>query len=82
MPVSKRKRQQGQWFHAGKSLNWSKEDGQSKRRRAALASRRGNYLKTGRALQSLANVTQDRETKSKASADAKYFFMKHERSGE
>jgi hypothetical protein len=81
MPAPNKKNNYGQWFYAGKSLGWSKEDGQIKRRRAALASRRGNYLKTARALQSLANITQDKDTNRKANADAKYFFMKHERSG-
>jgi len=81
MPVSRRQQAQGKWYHHGKSLDWSKDDGQIKRRRAALASRRGNYLKAGRALQSLANVTTDRETARKAQADALYFFKKHQETG-
>ena len=81
MPVSRRQQAQGKWYHHGKSLGWNKDDGQVKRRRAALASRRGNYLKAGRALQSLANVTTDRETARKARADALYFFKKHQETG-
>ena len=65
----------------GKSLNWHKTDSQSKRRRAALASRRGNALSAARALQVLSNVNSsskgDAETHRKALADAKYFFRLH-----
>lgn len=81
MPVSKKARAQGKWYHHGRSLGWSKDDGQIKRRRAALASRHGNYLKTARALLALANVTRDPETQRKAMADANYFFKKHEETG-
>ena len=77
MPVSRKQQAQGKWYHHGKSLGWSKDDGQIKRRRAALASRRGNYLKTARALQSLANVTTDPTTKRRATADARYFYGKY-----
>ena len=61
---------------------WSKKMSASRRRRLALQSRpdhwprRKQYLSAGRALQALANVTKDRETKRKAKADAKYFFNK------
>jgi hypothetical protein len=65
------------WFHAGKSLGWNKDDKQTTRRRNALKSRRGNYLKAARALQALANVSQDKETVRKARADAEYFFRLH-----
>ncbi len=63
-----------QWFESGKKLNWRKTESQSNRRDAALKSRRGNPLKAARALQALANVTQDGDTKRKARADATYFF--------
>lgn len=65
------------WFEPGKRLNWSKEDGQARRRRNALNSRHGSYLKAARALMALANVTQDEETKRKARSDALYFYRKH-----
>ena len=70
-----------QWFEAGKSLNWHKDDSQQTRRRAALKTRRGNYLKVARSLQALSNVTTDLETKRKSAADAAYFFMMHRRTG-
>lgn len=83
MPITKAQRAKakktGKWYEHGKSLNWHKDDSQSKRRQAALKSRRGNVLKTARALQSLANVTTDRETKRKAQADARYFYSLHKR---
>lgn len=75
MPVKSKNK--NKWFEAGKSLGWSKEDKQSTRRRNALHSRNGNYLRTARALLALANVTQDDETARKAHADAMYFFRKH-----
>ena len=68
------------WFEPGKSLNWSKSCGQSKRRMAALAARKGNYLKAARALMALANVTADAETERKARADALYFYGMHNKS--
>lgn len=65
------------WFTAGKELGWRKDDSETKRRRVALRKRNGSYLKTARALQALANVTQDKETKRKARSDARYFFDMH-----
>ena len=83
MPLTKAQRQRakrtGKFYHKGASLNWHKDDSQSKRRAAALKSRRGNPLKTGRALMALSNVTTDSETKRKARADAIYFFNLHKR---
>lgn len=68
------------WFKSGKPLGWNKNDAMDKRRRIALRNRDGDELATARALQALANVTKDPETKRKAQADAKYFFKKHQRS--
>lgn len=68
------KRKTVRWFSAGSALGWRKEDTQTKRRRVALASRRGNLLSTARALQALSNVTRDAETKRRAHADAQYFY--------
>lgn len=65
------------WFRAGDPLNWSKDAGQAKRRASALASRKGNFLKVAKALQALANVTRDEETRRKARADALYFYRQH-----
>lgn len=65
------------WFDPGRHLGWSKSDSQKVRRDNALRSRRGNALKTGRALLALSNVTRDEETSRKARADALYFFRQH-----
>lgn len=66
------------WFQpedwGSKPLGWSKDDPQTKRRRIALKNRGNDPLKAARALQSLANVTADKETARKAKADAAYFF--------
>lgn len=68
------------WFEAGESLGWRKDDAMGKRRRIALKNRKGDKLATARALQSLANVTQDSETARKASADAQYFYRQYRQS--
>lgn len=65
------------WFEAGRPLGWRKQDSQTKRRAIALRNRDGDYLKAGRALQALANVTTDKETARKSSADASYMFAQH-----
>lgn len=62
---------------------WSKSLSAEARRRKALASRprtwklSTRYLSAARALQALANVTRDAETKRKALADAKYFYERY-----
>jgi len=65
------------WFEAGAKLGWRKEDSQAKRRAISLRNRDGNYLKAGRALQALANVTRDKRTAHLAKVDSSYFFAKH-----
>ena len=61
---------------------WSKTQSPAVRRRKALSSRpkswsaKKRYRSIARALQALANVTKDRETKIAAKEDAKYFFDK------
>lgn len=62
---------------------WNKNLPAEKRRRLALSSRPRNwtlktkYLSAARALQALANVTRDAETRRKALADAEYFYAKY-----
>jgi hypothetical protein len=59
---------------------WKKGQDAGTRRKHALSSRPKNWSKAtryrsaGRALQALANVTKDYETKTKARADAEHFF--------
>lgn len=66
-------------------LGWKKTDSMEKRRRRALASRPKNwslknkYLSVARALQALANVTRDRETRMKAKKDAQHFLALYKR---
>ena len=58
---------------------WKTTQTATTRRRLALSSRPRNWTKKHRyrsaaqALQALANVTRDKKTKLKATADAKYF---------
>lgn len=77
MPVPKKDREEGRWFHAGKHTNWDKHDKPRTRRIKVLKSRRGNYLKAGRAMQALSNVSKDATTKREAGLDARYFFKKN-----
>ncbi len=53
---------------------WHKTQSATYRRRLALKAHGNDYLATGRGLQSLANTTEDAQTKRLAKADAKYFF--------
>lgn len=59
---------------------WKKNQTAVVRRSRALASRpknwsqRKRYLSAGRALLALSNIQQDKPTKAKARADARYFF--------
>ena len=70
------------WFEPQKHRGWRKEMSAKKRRAVLLSStdkRRSlhdRYVEAGRAIQALANVTTDRETRKKAKADAEYFFGK------
>jgi len=65
------------WFHPGEALGWKKDQPQKRRINIVVRSRGGDYLAAGRALQALANVTEDRETKEKAGKDAKILFIRH-----
>jgi len=67
------------WFEAGRPLGWRKQDSQTKRRAIALRNRDGDYLKAARALQALANISQDKETARKAESDASYMFAQHKK---
>ncbi len=67
------------WFSAGKPTGWRKDMSATQRRKIALKSRKGDTLATARALQSLANVSTDKQTKKLARADAAYFFDLHRR---
>ena len=60
-----------------KPLGWRKSMSQRERIRVALKARRGDVLATARALNALANVTADNETKRKARADASYLYKVH-----
>ena len=60
---------------------WHKNKSMEARRKAAINSKKGNYLSAARSLQALANVTKDSATKRAAQADAKYFYKKHKETG-
>jgi len=76
-----KKRSATKWFKPGRHTGWSKDDSQTTRRSAILKSRRGNYLKSARALMALSNVSQDKETSRKARADSLYFYKLHAKTG-
>lgn len=79
--MPKKKRDTTKWFKPGRRTGWSKDNSQTRRRRAILASRRGNYLKAARALMALSNVSQDKETSRKSRADSLYFYKMHAKTG-
>jgi len=70
-----------QWYQEAtadsKPLGWRKTMPQRDRIRVALRARSGNVLATARALNALANVTTDIETKRAARADASYLYKVH-----
>ena len=68
------------WFKPKRHTGWRK-DLPMEVRRARVRAATHDYLSAGRAMQSLANVTKDRETHEKALADARYFFAMHSRTG-
>ncbi len=70
----KKKNKISKWYSPHKPLNWSKKDSQAVRRREALKARKGDYLATYHALDSLAKVSSDPETSRKARDDSKYFL--------
>lgn len=73
------------WFAAAKgkkSTGWKKSQSAETRRQKLLAatdkrrSLHNRYVEAGRNIQMLANVTTDPETKTKATSDAQYFFLR------
>jgi len=65
------------FFAKGIHTGWGKGMPMDKRRRLVLNAHKGDALSSARAMQSLANVTTDRETKQAARADAVFFFSQH-----
>ena len=72
---------QDKWYQGAtegsKPLGWRKSMPQRDRIRIALNARHGNILAAARALNALANVTTDPDTKRKARADASYLYKVH-----
>ena len=62
------------WYEPEEKLGWEADMPIKERRNAVLESKNGDLLAAARALQALAKVTTSKETKVKASADAKYFY--------
>jgi len=77
--MAERKTKWSKGMSFGKPTGWRKEDTQAKRRRIVLRSRGGDLLATARGLQALANLTADKDTARKASADAHYFFAQYKK---
>ncbi len=65
------------WYHPKVETGWEKDMPVEARRRRVLRAHKGDTLSSARGMQALANVTTDRETKSRARADALYFFGKN-----
>jgi hypothetical protein len=67
------------WYHPKVEMKWHKDMGAEERRQNALLAHGGDELAAAQALQALANVTTDRETKRLARADARYFYGEHKK---
>lgn len=65
-----------QFYHPNIETGWQKDMPGDKRRDLMLRSHKGDNLAAGRAMQALANVTTDQETKKSARKDALFFFSK------
>ena len=68
------------WFEPGEPTNWRKADSQATRIRKLVKSRDGDVLASARAMQQLANISQDKETARKAKADATLLFSRYRKS--
>lgn len=60
------------------NTGWNKDDPPDRRRYLMLEAHNFNNLKTAKALQALANVTKDKETKAAAQSDADHFYKEYE----
>ena len=67
-------RKSEKWFSPSLVMGWHKNQPSAQRRTLALKSHRGDKLATARALQQLANITKDKDTKRLARIDAVYFY--------
>jgi len=76
----KKSSKEKKWYQPKVRSGWKKDMPARKRRRLLLKAHRGSLLSAARSKQSLANVTQDEETRVLALADAKYFFEEHKKS--
>ncbi len=69
-----------EWFNPRDKTGWKKDNCKEYRRRKVFESTDGRksnhnrYIEAGRKMQTLANVTEDKETHKKAKKDADYFF--------
>ena len=68
------------WYHRKTTeTGWEKDMPTEERRNLMLDAHGGDYLSAARALQALANVTRDRETKAKAASDAVFFYTEYKK---
>jgi len=67
------------WFAPSISTGWSKLLPQAKRIKLTVQAHKGDLLASARSLRALANVSTDRETKKKASADAAMLFARYKK---
>ena len=68
------------WYHPKVHTGWHAESPVGERRALVLKAHKGDLLASGRSLQSLANVSQEKFVQDEANKDAEYFFRKHEES--
>ncbi len=73
------KKKVSKFYHPKVKTGWHKNQSLTYRRRLVLAAHKGNHLSAARAMQALANVTQDSATTREAKIDANYFFRMNEK---
>jgi len=83
MATKKKKKVVCKWFKStDKKTGWKKTQGMATRREHLLGATNKRqslykrYIQAARKIQSLANMTPDSATATKAEADAKYFFKR------
>ncbi len=71
--------QPSKWARFVTQTGWRKNMPTEQRRRLVLKAHKGDYLSSGRAMQQLANVSQDKRTAELAGRDARWFFREHKK---
>ncbi len=70
-------KQKARWYNPQTHTGWHKSQSLDYRRRLVLRAHGGDKLSSARAMQALANITQDKATAIAARSDAQYFYREY-----